>query len=156
MATKQTSRRILTALAAAMAALIFAAILLAIQPPRILDPATPEGTAQGYYQAINDGDQEAALAYLDADLVQRCDQYALYYRFGNREDASISVVILTTEIDGNKASVDVRVTENYGGEPFGGGTYRHDETLQMERRGDRWMILGVPWPWDPYMCDVEK
>ena len=144
MATTQTSRRILTAFTAATVALIFVAIFLAIQPPTILDPTTPEGTAQGYYQAINDGDQEAALAYLSDDLVQRCDQYALYYRFGNRGDTSISVVIVTTKIDGNEASVDVRVTENYGGEPFGGGTYRHDEMLQMQRRGERWMILGVP------------
>jgi len=153
MTTNRASRWILIAVGAVIAALIVVAIVVAVQPPKTLDPTTPEGTAQGYYQAINDRDEEAALEYLVDDLAERCDDYEMYYRFGNRRDTSISVVILATEIDGNEASVEVRITENDAAEPFGGGTYRHDETLDMERTDSGWLILGIPWPWDPYMCN---
>jgi len=146
MSTNRASRWILTSVAVATATLILVAIVLAIRPPQTLDPATPEGTAQAYYQAINDGDQEAALAY----LVEGCEGYQSYYW---RDEVSISVVILATDVDGNEASVDVRITEYYGSGPFGGGSYRHDETLEMERNDGGWLIRGLPWPWDPYMCD---
>jgi hypothetical protein len=153
MTTDRTSRRILTAVGAVVAALIVVAIVLAVRPPPVFDPTTPQGTAQRYYQAIQDGDEDAALGLLAEDLAERCDVYRLYPWFDRRSDTAISVVILATEVDDNGATVDVRVAETYGNEPFGRGTYRHDETLHMERSDGGWLIVGIPWPWDPYMCD---
>ncbi|VAV89303.1 hypothetical protein MNBD_ACTINO01-1574, partial [hydrothermal vent metagenome] len=41
---------------------------------------------------------------------------------------------------------------SYGSGPFDGGSYSHDETLDMQRNDGRWLIRGIPWPWEPYMC----
>lgn len=156
MAGRRTSQRILLVIGAAIGALILAAIVLAIRPPEMLDPSTPEGTAQRYYQAIDSGDTEVALSYLAEDLAERCDDSEMYYQFRDREDVGISVVILDVEVGENDARVDVSVTENYGREPFSSGSYRHDETLEMERSDGRWLIRGIPWPWDPYVCNERN
>lgn len=48
MDTEQRSRTILIGIGAAVVVLVAIAVVLAIQPPELYDPATPEGAAQGY------------------------------------------------------------------------------------------------------------
>jgi len=122
--------------------LIGVAIVVAVQPPQEFDPGTPEGTAQAYYQAILDGDEDLALSYVDEDLVADCSIHEL--RYVTPDNAR--VVIEKTEIDGNNASVDVVITETWGEGPFGGGSDTFDETLFMTRSNDAWMISRMPWP----------
>jgi len=133
---------VLVVIASVAVVLIGVAIVVAIQPPQEFDPGTPEGTAQAYYQAILDGDEELALSYLDEDLTANCSAHELRYFTpdGGR------VVIEKTEIVGNEASVDVVITETWGEGPFGGGSNTFDETLIMTRSNDAWMITRMPWP----------
>ncbi len=124
--------------------LVAAAVVVAVQPPQEFDPGTPEGTAQAYYQAILDGDEDLALSYLDEDLLAGCSRYELGYI----TPESARVVIARTEIDGDEARVDVVITETWGEGPFGGGSNTVDETLIMTRSGDGWLISRTPWPVD--------
>src|SRR5665811_2318348 len=53
-------------------ALVVVALVLALQPPKQLDPGTPEATVQGYLQAVIDGNQGEAERLMTPDLVKRC------------------------------------------------------------------------------------
>jgi hypothetical protein len=138
------SRIVLTVIGTVTVALIAVAIVIAVQPPETLDPGTPEGSAQAYYQAILDGDEDLALSYVDEDLVSNCSTHDLTYFTPD----SARVVIERTEIDGDTATVDVVITETGGEGPFGGGSNTFDETLVMTRSGDIWVISRAPWPID--------
>ena len=140
------SRIVLVVIGAVAVVLITVAIVVAIQPPTEFDPGTPEGTAQGYYQAILDGDEHLALAYFDEDLLASCSTYELSYF----TPESARVVIAKTEIDGEGARVDVVITETWGEGPFGGGSSTFDETLTMTRSGETWVISRIPWPIDMF------
>jgi hypothetical protein len=123
--------------------------VIALQPPEVLDPSTPEGAAQGYFQAVHDGDGGRIAVYLTQDLNERCD-------LGRYEEGrAASVVILRTDVAGDSATVDVTITVAVGDAPFDVESYSRDERLVMEHDGDRWLISEVPWPWDRYLCDNE-
>ncbi len=149
MTTDRHSRNILIVIGAVVAVLIGVAVVLALRPPAELDPATPEGTAQGYFQAVLDDDEDLALGYLIPDLRQRCDTGEMRYMTPN----GARVVIISTEIDGADAEVEVEITESYGGGPFDAGSHSFDETLVMERHGERWLIAEIPWPM--HFCPEE-
>ncbi len=142
MTTDQRSRRILVVIGALVAVLIGVAVMLALRPPAEFNPATPEGTAQGYFQAVLDGDEDLAFGYLTEAFGDQCDTGVMRHETPN--DAR--VVIIRTEIDGADAELEVEITETYGEGPFNAGSYTFNETLVMERHDDRWLIAEIPWP----------
>jgi len=147
---------ILIAIGVVVAVLVIVAVVIALQPPEVLDPATPEGTAQGYFQALHDGDDDLVTSYLTDDLIDRCDAYPYlddFYRYEQREATSVSIV--STEIDDGEARVELTIAVTYGEGPFDAGSDTFDETLVMEHQGDRWLISEPAWPWDRYSCERE-
>ena len=150
MTADQRSRRILVVIGTLVAVLIGVAVMLALRPPPEFNPATPEGTAQGYFQAVLDGNEGLAFDYLTETFGDRCDTSEM--RHATPDDAR--VVITRTQIDGAHAEVEVEITETYGEGPFGGGSYTFDETLFMDRHGDGWLIAEIPWPIHDY-CNQE-
>ena len=132
--------------------LIGVAVMLALRPPPGFDPATPEGTAQGYFRAVLDDDENLAFAYLTGALADRCDTGEM--RHVTPDEAR--VVITRTEIDGADAELEVEITETYGEGPFDAGSYIFDETLVMERHGDRWLIAEIPWPIHIYCLQEHR
>lgn len=143
------SNTILITIGVAMAILVGVSIFFAVQPPTQFDPHSPQGTVQGYFQAIEDGDEELAETFLTEDLREACGNRDWHDEF---ENAS-RVVITNTEIEGRTASVAVNITISYGDEPFGGGSYDEDDTIAMEQVGDVWLISKPTWPMDHYGCD---
>ena len=146
-----TSNIILVVVGALVALLVAISIFFALQPPRQFDPDSPQGTAQGYFQAINDGDEDLATTFLTEDLQAFCDGEWQYRDF---ESAS-RVVITDTKIDGDAATVRVAITVSYGDDPFGGGSYDHDEAIKMVRVDNGWLISELTWPMDAYPCNIE-
>ena len=136
------SHKLLVVIGVLIAMLIGVAVMFALRPPTVYNPATPEGTAQGYFQALLDGDEDLAFGYLTEPFADRCHRGEM--RHATPDNAR--VVITHTEIDGAHAEVEVEITETYGEGPFGGGSYTFDETLVMARHGDRWLIAEIPWP----------
>jgi hypothetical protein len=145
----KASNTILILVGASVALLVAVSIFFALQPPRQFDPDSPQGTAQGYFQAINDGDEDLATSFLTDDLRERCDGE---WQFRDFESAN-RVVITDTKIDGDAATVRVAITVSYGDDPFGGGSYENDETIKMVRIGDVWLISKRTWPMDAYACN---
>ena len=145
------SNMILITIGVAIALLVTVSIFFALQPPTEYDSNTPQGTAQGYFKAVNDGDEVRAESFMTGDLQKSCDGRWWYE---GTETAS-RVVITDTKIDGNTARVEVDITVSYGDEPFGGGSYDQDETITMERVGDVWLISKPIWPMDRYACGEQ-
>lgn len=131
----------------ALVALAVAAVLLRGGTPRY-DPATPEGTAQGYLQAVLDRDHRPTLGYLTPALREGCRREA---RDAWAPD-SARVTLAGVHVDGDDAEVDVVVTEVSGPSPFEPVQDAFTVTLVMTRHGDGWAISEAPWPL--WRCEV--
>lgn len=146
----------MSVIAGVVVVLVVIAVIIALQPPEVLDPSTPEGAAQGYFQAVHDGDGQRIAVYVTQDLDERCDGFGHLRDLGRYEEGrSAGVVIVRTDVVGDSATVDVTITVAAGDAPFDVESYSLDERLVMERDGDRWLISEVPWPWDRSLCDSE-
>lgn len=148
MTQRNTSNTVLAGIGVVVALLVVVAVVFALQPPTQFDPTTPEGTAQGYFEAINERDEDLAQTFMTDELRLACDGEWWFYERG----AASRVVIADTTIDGNTARVKVNISVSYGEGPFSGGSYDQDETLVMVHEGDLWLISKPTWPMDPYAC----
>lgn len=148
MKSRTTSNSVLIAIGVFVAILVVVAVVLAVQPTRTFDADTPEGAAQGYYEAMLDGDEELASTYMTEELKDSCEGRFRYVDEG--EDARI--VITGTEIRDDRAQLDVMIEVSYGDGPFDGGSYDQDEKVMLELHGDRWLISDPTWPMDRYGC----
>ncbi len=116
--------------------------VLAFRQPLALTEGTPEATVQAYVQAVIDGDEDAAVALLHADL--ECDARHL-------GDAHIGddvrVTLHETEVDDATAEIEVVVTTVSGNGPF--DVYEYDERYRFElvRQDGQWVITHRPWPY---------
>lgn len=135
----------------AVAALVSLAVAAVLLRGGVTDfgPATPEGTAQGYLQAMLDGDHRGALDYLTPELREACRAEAR--RAWVPESARVALA--ATLVEGDHAEVDVVITELDAPSPFEpGDLHSVDVTLVMERSGDGWSISERPWPM--WGCEV--
>ena len=148
MADRTTSNGILITIGVVVTLLVVVAVVFALQPPTEFDPNTPQGTAQGYFQAINDGDEDLAETFMTNDIRTSCNGHWWYEDTGSDS----RVVIVSTEIDGDTAKVEVDISVSYGDGLFGGGSYDQEETITMERSGEVWLISRPVWPMDRYAC----
>lgn len=128
----------------ALVALV-AAVLAATRSEPEFDPATPEGTVQGYLQAVFDEDEDEALSYLAADTACDRDDFR-----GVVTSESARVVLRGAEVDGEVATVEVEIAYTGGQGPFDTYEWSEEQTFELEREGDRWVLIGEPWPL--YFC----
>jgi hypothetical protein len=128
----------------ALVALV-AAVLAATRSEPEFDPATPEGTVQGYLRAVFQEDEDQALTYLAADT--ECDRNDFQGVFTSD---SARVVLRSVETEGAEASVEVEIAYTGGQGPFDTYEWSEDQAFELERVGDRWVLVGEPWPL--YFC----
>ena len=150
------SRVVLIAIGIVVAVLVGVAVVFALQSPEVLDPTTPEGTTQGYFQALQEGDEDLVASYLTDDIRETCDEFSHFGAF-NRYPVgeSVRVVIVRTDIDDGEAAVEVEIMLTYGEAPFEVDSDRFHETLVMKHSADRWLISEPPWPWDEFTCERD-
>lgn len=92
-----------------------------------LDPATPEGAVQAYLAAAADGDEVAAAELVLGKPDLYCDQ------------TGFAAHLIGSEVSGDTATVEVRLTYTGDG-PFDGGGYGSDQRFRLQRIGDGWLI----------------
>ncbi len=143
--TPGSDRRILLWSVIAIVLLVSIAFAVTFIENPELDPDTPEGVVQRYLQAIIDGEEGAARAYLSDRLQGKCTNL---YRYSYRSERSVRIEWLRTTVDGSTAYVDIRETEGW---PDIFDHYNENErvfTLALTDEG--WRITHQKWPW--YEC----
>lgn len=104
-----------------------------------LDASTPAGVVQRYAEAVIAGDEDAAREFLDPDLSADCLDAHQSDHTGKR------VTLTGTKEHGDTADVSVTITATSGGGLLGPSEYQYDDTFQLRRAGDRWVITTASW-----------
>ncbi len=99
---------------------------------------TPAGVVQRYSQAVIDGDTDAAMEYLVSDVAESCDPVP-----SNTDDYRLTL-LETTERE-ESARVDVLITAVYGTGPLGASESEYEESFDLVKDGDDWLIAFAPW-----------
>jgi hypothetical protein len=106
--------------------------------PTLYDADTPEGVVQRYSQAVIDGDTDAALAYLVPEVAESCLRVP-----AGSDDYRLSLVE-TTQHE-RTARVEVLIATVYGSGPLGASEYEHEDSFELVKDGDDWLIDVAPW-----------
>jgi hypothetical protein len=111
------------------------------------DADTPEGTVQRYVEALLDGDDQAAAAFLTPGN-EPCD----FFDPGFLDTVRVGLIDVTTR--DTSAGVQVRITTAGGEPPF----ERYESSSEGEFRLTRgpagaWLVEQAPWPFE--ICKEE-
>jgi hypothetical protein len=140
--------RVLLVGAIVVAMIVVGAALVALtrSGPATLDPATPEGTAQRYVQAILDGDHVTAESLL---LEEDCDVSPRHY--GNE---TVRARLVDSTTTGDTAVVNIELTFSGGDPLFGGYGYTESAQIELEATDQGWRVDSNSWPY--YYCEVSR
>ncbi len=143
-------------------AVIALVVIALVREPVLLDPDTPEGTVQGYLQAISDKDYDEAFSMLNPDEFKNCDVSDLAR---NTPGDSFTA---TLEVSGDQERfrpideeerpsptselVAVNVILRFGSGGLFDGTWDQYETFFLTSSDGFWWISGDPWPYFTWDC----
>ena len=127
-----------------LAALVVASVMAATNGTRALDRATPEGTAQAYFEAVLDGDESSALSLMTAELRDRCGR-----EFPRFLPDPARILLESSDVEDDRAVVVVEIDEVADPRLFDLDGFSYRQRLVMERRDGVWRISEPPWP---YFC----
>ena len=146
--TKSGPDRVLLIGAIVVAVIVVGAALVALtrSEPAMLDPATPEGTAQRYVQAVLDGNHATAESLL---LDDDCDVGPRYYG-----DQTVRARLIDSTTTGDTAVVDIELAFSGGDPLFGGYGYTESAQIELESTGEGWKVDPDSWPY--YPCEVPR
>lgn len=163
------SDRSLLAIAGGIAATVVVAVLIVVvlgdRPPAPFPADSPEAALQGYAQAWEDEDLEAAYAYFSTGVKSTLpfEEYRQVVRdqgnFSGGAPQQRRVTIDRVELDGERAEVYLSIEYSFdGGFPFGGG-YKDTRTIHLVKEAADWKIddalLGLePGPFPPKGFEV--
>lgn len=129
----------------AIVTLVAIAVIVAVALPD--EPATypagsPEAAFQTFYQAWEAGDTDTAYAAMSSDVKR--DMTSDEYRQMDSEqswqrDEDRRVVLLKSEVTGDRAVLDLRVDQFYQG-GLGGDRYSYDRSVRLVREDGVWLI----------------
>lgn len=119
--------------------LVALVVIVFMREPVQLGLDTPEGTVQAWLQALADGDDRGDLVALD----EACDDLG---GIGPEVGEGVRAAVLDSRVDGDRATVDLTITEDFGGGLFDDG-YTHEERYELRRDRDGWVITGFEWPY---------
>lgn len=120
---------------------IVAAVVASGRSVPTYDAGTPEGTVQGYLQAVFDGDDQSAASYLSTTSGCDVDDFREAY-----VGESARVVLRDSRIDGDEAAVEVEIVFSDAGGPFDTYEWSEDQSFDLVREDDSWRLIGQPWP----------
>lgn len=140
--------RVLLIGAIVVAVIVIGAALVALtrSEPAAFDPATPEGTAQQYVQAVLDGDNATAQDLLLEDDCQPGPRH-----FG---DETVRARFVDSQVDDDTATVEIELIFSGGNPLFGGYGYEDRAQIQLEMTENGWRVGPDSWPYFP--CEVDR
>ena len=122
-------------------AVAVAAIVTSLRPSTQLDPTTPEGTVQAFFQAVESDDWEGVRILLSARLQEDCEASELA-QFRDDVDRA---VISDVEAAGSETIVEVRVSRVVIDDPL--NPYSYDDTFHfvLAQEDGRPVVAELPW-----------
>lgn len=99
---------------------------------------TPEGVVQRYSQAVVEGDTATAMTYLAPEVAQSCTRLP-------SDSSDYRLTLLETTEREQTARVDVLIATVYESGPLGTSEYEYEESFDLVKDGDSWLIEVAPW-----------
>jgi hypothetical protein len=121
-----------------------AAILTSSKEAKNYAPNTPEGVVQLFLKDVIEGKNEDAARYFS--MTTTCDATDIDRSW---IPDTVRVNLTNTQIEGDRAYIDVAVDMNQG--QLFGDMYTEKHNFRLVRESGAWKILGIPWPL--YSCD---
>lgn len=124
-----------------VAAVAVAAVVTSLRPSPQLDPTTPEGTVQAFFQAVEADDWNGVRILLSSQLQEDCEASEL----AEFRDDIDRAVISDVEAAGSETIVDVRVTRVVIDDPL--NPYSYDDTFRflLAPEDGRPVVVELPW-----------
>jgi hypothetical protein len=147
-------------IAVAVAALVLVAL---VRDPVALDPDSPQGTVQGYLQAISDDRWEDAYEVLDPEIFAGCgpsdiasnapaDPFTASLHAEDFDRGRFPGIVTGATTPPDDETV-VEVTLRFGDTgPFGSGGWTTYAAFDLVSRDGLWWISGDPWPSFSWRC----
>jgi hypothetical protein len=143
--TRRASNQVLTVIVVLTLALAgLAAFLTSSRETKEYAPNTPQSVVQLFLQAVIDGKNEDAATYFS--ISSTCDATDIDRSW---IPETVRVSLTSTEIDADRAYIDVAVDMNQ--DQLFGDLYTEKHNFRLVRESGNWKILGIPWPL--YSCD---
>jgi len=123
------------------------AIFTSMRPSPQLDPSTPEGTVQAFFQEIEADDWEGVQALLSTALQDQCAPSELA-QF--RDDVGRAAVVAVDPV-GPETIVEVRASRVVVDDPL--NPYSYDDTFRfvLTHEDGRLVVSELPWQ---FFCEV--
>ena len=122
-------------------AVAVAAIVTSMRPTPQLDPNTPEGTVQAFFEAVEAKNWEGLRTFLSAPLQEDCEATEL----AQFRDDIDRAVIARVDSTGADTIVEVRVSRVVVDDPL--NPYTYDDTFQfvLTQEDGRLVVSVLPW-----------
>ena len=145
--------------------LVGVAFVVALQRPK---PAyqpedTPEGVAHNYLFALQQKDYNRAYGYLSPTIdgypatvnkfEDDLNEYAWQIR--DLDNESVSLVVESTRLDGDRADVEIKETRFYQGGLFDSNQYTTNFDITLQRETGSWKIVRADSYWASCWTDEE-
>ncbi len=141
--------RIIIGVLCLIAILVVVAFLF-VRSPQRFDPGTPEAAVQDFVIAVSDDDVDGAFALLTSDAARRCADVRDRDSFNRTTQRS---ELRNVVVDGNTATIDLRIRRGSVNDPFGGSGWSRDYTFDLVRNADGdWQIDHARWPFHFENC----
>jgi hypothetical protein len=126
-----------------------AAIVTSLRPSPQLDPGTPEGLVQAFFQTVEADEWEGLRALLTRSLQEQCEPSELAQFRDDVDRAVISAV----EPAGSETVVEVRVSRVVVDDPL--NPYSYDDTFHFVLAQDDGRLAVSELPWQFYCEDLS-
>jgi hypothetical protein len=117
-------------------------VLAVPKGPTTYDPGSPEAAFQTFFRAFEAGDLDGAYALFSSSVKQQLTP-AEFRRsdseHGWQRDEDRRVVLLRTDITGDRASLHLRIDQFSGG-GLGAARYSQERTIRLVRENGAWLI----------------
>jgi len=112
---------------------------------------SPGGVVHNYFLAIQRHDYDKAYAYLSDEIKSKPDLDEFIRTIDNARGSEAALQIGQSDINDNRARIELSITTYYGGGPFDSNSYTSQETAHLRRTASgEWKLIEFPYPYWGY------
>ena len=126
----------------ALIAIALAVVVAGPNGPTTYEAGSPEAAFQEHYRAYEEGDLDRAHALFSSSVKEQLtlsEYRRLDAEHGWQRDEDRRVVLLRTEVTGDRASLHLRI-DHFSGGGLGAARNSQERTTRLVREGGAWLI----------------